>query len=88
MARELGKLHGSLRVALPVSFGIRHMGEPIAEFSRRHSRVELDLDFNDRRIDLLEENVDIAIRIGPLADSILIARRLFEAPTVICGSPD
>jgi DNA-binding transcriptional LysR family regulator len=83
-----GELRGNLRVALPMSFGLRHMSAPIAEFSRRHPRVTFDLNLNDRRIDLVEEGVDVAIRIGRLADSTLIARRLFEARTVVCASPD
>ena len=86
VAQEHGELRGTLRVALPLSFGIRHMCAPIADFSRRHPRVEFDLDLNDRRIDLLEEGVDLAVRIGRLADSSLIARRLFEARTVVCAS--
>jgi len=87
-AQEHGELRGNLRVALPLSFGTRHMCEPIAEFSRRHPRVDFDLDLNDRRIDLLEEGVDVAVRIGRLADSALIARRLFEARTIVCGSKE
>ena len=88
VAQEHGELRGKLRVALPLSFGVRHMSEPIADFSRLHPRVSFDLDLNDRRIDLLAEGVDLAIRIGRLADSTLIARRLFEAHTVLCASPD
>jgi DNA-binding transcriptional LysR family regulator len=86
VAQEHGELRGNLRVALPLSFGIRHMCEPIVEFSRKHPRVTFDLDLNDRRIDLLQEGMDLAVRIGRLADSSLIARRLFEARTVVCGS--
>lgn len=87
VAQEHGELRGTLKVALPLSFGTRHMGTPIAEFSRRHPRVEFVLDLNDRRIDLLEEGMDVAVRIGRLADSTLIARRLFDARTVVCASP-
>jgi DNA-binding transcriptional LysR family regulator len=86
VAQEHGELRGLLRVALPLSFGIRHMCEPIAAFSAQHPRVEFDLDLNDRRVDLIEEGVDLAVRIGHLADSSLIARRLFDARTVVCGS--
>ena len=85
--QEHGELRGSLRVALPLSFGVLHMGEPIAEFIRRHPRVTFDLDLNDRRVDLLEEGADLAVRIGSLRDSSLIARRLFDARTVVCASP-
>jgi len=88
VAQEHGELRGNLRVALPLSFGLRHMCGPIAEFNRQHPRVTFDLDLNDRRIDLLAEGVDLAIRIGRLADSTLIARRLFEARTVVCASPE
>jgi DNA-binding transcriptional LysR family regulator len=85
--QQHGELRGNLRVALPLSFGARHMYEPIAEFRRQHPRVTFDLDLNDRRIDLIAEGVDVAVRIGRLADSTLIARRLFEARTVVCASP-
>lgn len=86
--QEHGELRGTLRVALPLAFGVRQMGEPIAEFSRRHPQLRFDLDLNDRRVDLIEEGMDLAVRIGRLADSTLIARRLFDARTVVCGSPD
>ena len=87
VVQEHGELRGHLRVALPLSFGLRHMCKPIADFSRMHPRVTFDLDLNDRRIDLVAEGVDLAVRIGRLADSTLIARRLFDARTVVCGSP-
>jgi DNA-binding transcriptional LysR family regulator len=86
-AQEHGELRGILRVALPLSFGVRHMSVPIAAFSRRHPRVSFELDLNDRRVDLVAEGADLAVRIGRLADSSLIARRLFEARTIVCASP-
>ena len=85
--QEHGELHGVLRVALPLSFGIRHMSDPVAEFVRQNPDVCFDLDLNDRRVDLLEEGVDMALRIGRLSDSSLIARRLFSVRTVVCASP-
>lgn len=85
--QEHGELRGTLRVALPLSFGVRHMGGPIATFSKLHPKVEFDLDLNDRRVDLIEDNIDIALRIGQLTDSSLIARRLFDVRTVVCASP-
>ena len=85
--QEHGTLRGTLRVALPMSFGVRHMCKPIAAFSRLHPRIRFDLDLNDRRIDLVEEGMDLGIRIGHLPDSSLIARRLFDVRTVICASP-
>ncbi|MDJ0701233.1 MAG: LysR family transcriptional regulator [Woeseiaceae bacterium] len=85
--QQHGRLHGVLRIALPLSFGIRHMHEPIANFSKRHPDVTFELDLNDRRIDLLEEGLDVALRIGRLRDSSLIARRLFDVRAVVCASP-
>ena len=87
VVQEHGELRGTLKVALPMSFGLRHMSGPIADFCRRHPRVHFDLDLNDRRIDLIEEGIDVAIRIGHLADSSLMARKLFEVRSVVCGSP-
>lgn len=85
---EHGELRGQLRIALPLSFGVRHMCEPIAEFQRLHPGIEFALDLNDRRVDLVEEGADLAIRIGHLKDSSMIARRLFDARTVVCASPE
>jgi len=85
--QEHGELRGTLRFALPLSFGVRHMCGPIATFSKQHPRVKFDLDLNDRRVDLIEDNFDLALRIGRLTDSSLIARRLFDVRAVVCASP-
>ncbi len=85
--QEHGELRGTLRVALPLSFGVRHMCKPIAAFSKLHPKVEFDLNLNDRRVDLIEEGVDVALRIGRLQDSSHIARRLFDVRAVVCASP-
>ncbi|MDH3778715.1 MAG: LysR family transcriptional regulator [Gammaproteobacteria bacterium] len=85
--QEHGELRGTLRVALPLSFGVRHMCKPIAAFCKQHPRLKFDLDLNDRRIDLVEEGIDVAVRIGHLKDSSLIARRLFDSRTVVAASP-
>lgn len=82
-----GELRGTLRLALPLSFGVRHMCGPIATFSKQHPNVGFDLDLNDRRVDLIEDNFDLAIRIGNLSDSSLIARKLFDVRAVVCASP-
>jgi DNA-binding transcriptional LysR family regulator len=84
--QEHGELRGVLRVALPLSFGVRHMCKPIAAFSKRHPKIRFDLDLNDRRIDLIEEGIDLAVRIGHLRDSSLIARKLFDVRMVVCAS--
>ncbi len=85
--QEHGELRGTLKVALPLSFGVRHMGKPIAAFSKLHPKIRFAMDLNDKRIDLMEEGVDLALRIGHLADSSLIAKRLFDVRSVVCASP-
>jgi len=85
--QEHAELRGKIRLALPLSFGVRHMCKPIAAFSKLHPKVEFDLNLNDRRIDLIEEGADLALRIGRLQDSSLIARRLFDSRAVVCASP-
>ena len=88
VSQEHDEVSGLLRVALPLSFGVSQMCAPIARFGEQHPRIRFDLDLNDRRIDLVEEGIDVAVRIGQLPDSSLVARKLFEVRTVICGSPD
>ena len=87
VATEHGELRGRLRVALPLSFGILHMGPPVNAFNEQHPRVRFDLELSDRRADLLQDGIDVAVRIGPLTDSSLIARRLFKSRLVVCASP-
>ncbi len=81
-------LRGKLRVALPLSFGVMHLAPLINEFAALHPEIEFDLDLNDRRVDLLQEGFDVAIRIATLNDSSLIARRLAPIRHVVCGSPN
>ena len=87
VAQAHGELRGRLRVALPLSFGVRHMYGPICDFNARHPGVRFDLDLNDRQVDLIEEGMDLAVRIGRLSDSSLIARKLFDARTVVVAGP-
>ncbi|WP_297323808.1 LysR family transcriptional regulator [Nitrosomonas sp.] len=82
-----GALKGSLKVAVPLSFGLMHLGPAIHEFLQIHPDVEFDLDFNDRQVDLLAEGFDLAIRIANLPDSSLIARRLAPIQAVMCANP-
>lgn len=78
---------GTLRLNLPVVFGRLHVVPLLSEFLGRFPEVRVDITFNDRFVDLLEEGVDLALRIGELADSSLIARRLAPNRRVVCGAP-
>jgi len=79
---------GRLRVTAPVSFGASYVAPQIAVFTARHPRVNVDLVLNDRLVDLVEEGYDLAIRIGRLADSSLIAKRIGATRVLACASPD
>jgi DNA-binding transcriptional LysR family regulator len=87
VSHEHGTLRGRLRVALPLSFGLSQLGPAINAFLQAHPEVEFDLDFNDRQVDLLAEGFDLALRIGDLEDSSLIARRLCSIRSCVCASP-
>jgi DNA-binding transcriptional LysR family regulator len=87
IARFQSEPRGRLRVSAPMSFGILHLGPALAEFSRRHPLVTLDLAFDDRFVNLVEEGFDVAIRIGKLADSSLVARKLAGTRLIVCASP-
>jgi len=78
---------GRLRVSAPMSFGILHLGPALAEFARRHPRVTLDVRLDDRYVNLVEEGVDVAVRIGNLTDSSLVARKLAITRALVCASP-
>jgi DNA-binding transcriptional LysR family regulator len=90
--REAGdaqqSIRGVLRVAAPVTFGAMHLGDVVAGFLAEHPGVTLEIMLNDRYVDLLAEGVDVAIRIGRLLDSDLVARRLAPCRMVVCASPD
>jgi DNA-binding transcriptional LysR family regulator len=78
---------GRLKVGAPMSFGILHLGAAIAEFLRAHPAVSIDLRLDDRFVNLVEEGLDVAIRIGQLTDSSLVARKLAATQPIVCGSP-
>lgn len=80
-------VQGLLRINAPVSFGIRSLAPLLAEFSQLYPEVTVDLGLNDRYVDLAEEGWDVAIRIGTLPSSALIARRLAPCQTILCASP-
>ncbi|MEH6557331.1 MAG: LysR family transcriptional regulator [Oceanicoccus sp.] len=81
-------LSGTLKIATPLSFGVAHLSPAIAAFMHLHPQIKIDLDMSDRRIDLVEEGLDLAIRIGTLEDSSLMARKLASVRHVVCASPD
>ncbi len=78
---------GRLRVNAPMSFGVRHLASAIPDFLALHPEVEIHMTMNDRFVDLVDEGYDVAVRIGRLMDSALVARKLAPLRRVVCGSP-
>lgn len=78
---------GLLRVNVPVSFGHRHVAPHLPAFLRRHPDLRIDLDLTDHTVDLVEAGADVAVRIGALQDSGLLARRLAPQRRYVVASP-
>lgn len=87
VAADDNDLAGFMRVTASASFGRVHVAPLVAEFMRRHPRLRLHLLLTDTVLDVVEENVDVALRFGVLADSGLVARRLAENWRVVCAAP-
>src|SRR3989441_991579 len=78
---------GALKVAIPASFGNRHIAPLIPAFAARHPKVQLALSLSDRNVNVIEEGFDLAVRIAELEDSSLAARKLAPNRRVVCASP-
>ena len=84
---EASEPRGTLRLNLPLAFGVREAVPAVAEFAALHPGLTVDIGLTDRFIDLVDEGWDVALRIGRLRDSGLIARRLAPIRTVLCAAP-
>ena len=80
-------LSGKIKLTAPLGLGIGQLSLPFARFMSENSEIELSIDLNDREVDLVEEGFDLAIRVGHLQDSNLIARKLAEVHFAVCASP-
>jgi DNA-binding transcriptional LysR family regulator len=78
---------GLLRISASVSFGMRHLAPAIADYLSTYPDVSIELSLDDPYVDLLEERFDVAIRLGRLADSSLMARKLGSVEIMLCASP-
>lgn len=87
VAEAVTQVAGPLRMSAPISFGVEHLAPALAEFAALHPKVELDISFEDRRVDLIAGGFDLAVRIGTLEDSALIARRIAPVRKVPVASP-
>jgi LysR family transcriptional regulator for bpeEF and oprC len=79
---------GVLRIDLPVAIGRQFVVPALPRFAAQYPELKVIAILEDRRVDLVESGVDAALRVGPLADSSLVARRVYEANFVLYASPD
>lgn len=80
-------LRGRIRMTAPTAFGARYLVPQLCEFMRTHPEINVDLSLADRRVSLVDEGYDLALRIGQLADSTLVARKLAPMRVVVCAAP-
>lgn len=86
-AGAYAKVKGQLAVAAPIVFGRLHVVPVAAAFLEQHAEVDIQLRLGDRNVNLIEEHVDVALRIGALPDSNLVATQVGTIRRVVCASP-
>ena len=82
------RLTGTMRVTAPISWGLQTLPQMVANFMKQHEDLKIEIDLSDGFVDLVESGIDIAVRIGELPDSSLIARRLADIGMHAVVSPD
>jgi DNA-binding transcriptional LysR family regulator len=81
-------LEGTLNIAVPLSFGLTHLAPALDLFLQQHTDLKLKINFSDQKIDIVEQGVDLAFRIGELDNSTLQARKIAPINHVLCASPE
>ena len=87
LAQRGEEIGGSLRLSAPLSFGMTHLSAVLAELAVRHPKLQLDVSYSDRYVDLIGERYDAAVRIGALEDSSLVARKIAPIRAATVASP-
>lgn len=87
LAGRRGAAGGLIRASVPMSFGLRHLMPLIADYTVAHPDIRLELDFSDRRVDLIEEGFDFALRIASQLPETQVARRLSVCRSVVAAAP-
>lgn len=80
-------LRGVIHISAPTGFGSVRLAPSLAKFVDQHPEVEIDLRLSDRKVSIIDEGLDLAVRIGPMRDSSLKIRQLGPMPLVVCASP-
>jgi DNA-binding transcriptional LysR family regulator len=86
-AMDLARPRGTLRVSTSMAFGATHFGKLVREYLRRYPEVKVDVTLDDRVVDLIEEGIDMAVRIATRIDPGLVARPITQARIVACAAP-
>jgi DNA-binding transcriptional LysR family regulator len=79
--------HGTLRVSAPQDFGRLYLCEAVGAFAAEYPHLRIEFEMTDRKVDVLEEGFDVAVRVAKLASSTLVMRRLGRCERVLCASP-
>lgn len=79
---------GTLNISAPVSFSTLHLSKFISVFRKKYPEIELNIQLNDRKVDVIEEGFDVALRIGQLQSSSLVAKKIAPVRLVLCASPE
>lgn len=85
---SMASLEGRLRIAAPTTLGRLQLVPQLARFLSAHPRLEVDIELDDRRVDLVTEGIDLAIRVGALNDSAVIARRIAQGRCSVLATPE
>ena len=78
---------GMLKVTIPLSYGQHRLATIIGDYTQAYPQVQLDISVSDRKVDLIEDGLDLAIRIGALPQSDLIARKIGGVRSLVCAAP-
>ncbi len=88
VAEERLTPRGNIRISLPLSFGLKRLAPLLLDFSQRYPEVALDMDYSDRRVNLIEEGIDLSIRVTRRLDAGDVARRIGTSRMLVLASPD
>ena len=87
MSEQSEAMRGVIRISSPMSFGLNYLSPILPSFLEQHPSVELDINFDDRQVDLVAEGFDFSLRIADLADSSLLAQRVCSIRMLLVGAP-
>ncbi|HEX2877175.1 MAG TPA: LysR substrate-binding domain-containing protein [Polyangiaceae bacterium] len=89
VSEQSNAVRGRLRVAAPMSFGLSELAAHVAAFGNLYPELTIELELNDRFVDVIQEGFDVAVRgSGPLPDSNLVAKKLLDIERMVCASPE